>query len=93
MSIDKSSTKSAHAEISAETPAEIPRMLERNLDRNVCTCYDVTKRTIIEAYMNGAITFEQMTQRTYACQGSACCQKQVERLVEVLNETYPSDAN
>jgi len=70
---------------------ETNRLLEKNLDRNVCTCYDVTKRTLIDAYMNGAVTFEQLTQRTYACQGSACCQKQVERLVEVLNETHAND--
>ena len=69
----------------------LPRSLTQNLERNVCTCYDVNKQQLIEAYHNGAVTFEALTAKTYACQGSACCEKQVQRLIETLNETYPSD--
>lgn len=68
---------------------ELPRILTYNLDRNICTCYDVPKKTIIDAYKGGATTFDLVTQKTYACQGSACCEKQVQRLVAVLNEVYP----
>lgn len=71
--------------------SSLPRELVNNLERNVCTCYDVSKQQIIDAYMNGAVTFEQVTQKTYACQGSACCEKQVERLVNTLNEVYAND--
>lgn len=71
----------------SETP-ELPRALQNNLDRNVCTCYDVSKRTLIEAYMNGAVTFDALSQKTYCCQGSGCCEAQVKKLVNVLNETY-----
>ena len=69
----------------------LPRVLENNLDRNVCTCYDVSKKTLIEAYMNGAITLEALSQKTYCCQGSACCEVQVKKLVKVLNETFASE--
>lgn len=69
--------------------AALPRILENNLDRNVCTCYDVSKRTLIDAYMNGAVTLEALSQKTYCCQGSACCEAQVKKLVTVLTETYP----
>ena len=69
----------------------LPRSLTQNLERNVCTCYDVSKQQLIEAYHKGAVTFEALTAKTYACQGSACCEKQVQRLIETLNETYPSD--
>ncbi len=75
----------------SETDNATARLLEKNLDRNVCTCYDVSKRTLIDAYMNGAVTFDELTKKTYACQGSACCVSQVERLVDVLNETYAND--
>lgn len=71
---------------------ELPRTLTSNLERNVCTCYDVPKRTLIEAYQNGAITFEQLSQRTYACQGSACCEAQVKKLLATMHEHLPDQS-
>jgi len=70
-------------------PSKLPRLLETNLNRNVCVCYDVTKQQIIDAYQNGAVTFEEVVSQTYACQGSGCCIKQVERLVDTLIEHSP----
>ena len=81
--------------------APLPRLLTENLSRNVCVCYDVPKQAIIEAFHRGAKTVDAISNQTYACQGSGCCTRQVERLVETLN-TYdvqsseletPSDAN
>lgn len=74
----------------SENP-DLPRVLQNNLDRNVCTCYDVSKKTIIDAYMNGALSFEELSQKTYCCQGSGCCEAQVKKLVKVLNETYTDE--
>jgi len=70
--------------MSESTESLLPRVLVNNLDRNVCTCYDVSKRQLIEAYMNGAVTFQELTQTTYACQGSGCCEKQVHKLIDVM---------
>jgi len=72
--------------MSKNEPPKLPRELTHNLSRNVCVCYDVPKQDIINAYKAGAHTFEAITNQTYACQGSGCCQRQVERLIEVLSE-------
>lgn len=74
--------------MTASTDTNIPRLLSTNLERNVCTCYDVSKQQLIDAYMNGAVSFAELTQKTYACQGIAGCEKQVHNLINVLNETY-----
>lgn len=73
-------------------PSEIPRLLTENLSRNVCVCYDVPKQEIIEAFKNGAHTFEEISNQTYACQGSGCCQHQIERLIEVLTEVEAAES-
>ena len=62
----------------------LPRLLTENLSRNLCVCYDVRKQDVINAFTNGARTFEAISNKTYACQGSGCCQQQLERLIEVL---------
>lgn len=64
----------------------LPRVLTENLNRNLCVCYDVPKKEIIEAFKAGAHTFEEISNKTYACQGSGCCQLQLERLIETLTE-------
>lgn len=74
-------------------PTEIPRLLTENLERNVCVCYDVPKQEIIDAFKSGAHTFEAISNQTYACQGSGCCQRQVERLIEVLSEHENVETN
>ncbi|MEA3404338.1 MAG: (2Fe-2S)-binding protein [Pseudomonadota bacterium] len=72
-------------------PTEIPRLLTENLDRNLCVCYDVPKKEIINAFKGGARTFEAISNQTYACQGSGCCERQLERLIEVLCEQEAAD--
>lgn len=73
----------------SQSEDKLPRLLTSNLQRNVCTCYDVPKQSLIDAYHQGCTTFEELTRKTYACQGSACCQTEVEKLVKVLNEHFP----
>lgn len=72
------------------SPKQLPRALTENLDRNVCVCYDVPKQQIIDAYLAGSKTFMEISTKTYACQGSACCEAQVKNLVKLLNEAYPN---
>ena len=67
---------------------ELPRELTKNLNKNLCVCYDVTKQDVIDTIKQGAKTLEEVSNKTYACQGSGCCVRQVERLIELL---HPSD--
>jgi len=68
-----------------ESSKELPRELTRNLDKNLCVCYDVTKQEVIDTIKQGAKTLEEVSNLTYACQGSGCCVRQVERLIEILH--------
>jgi len=71
-----------------QEPNELPRELTKNLDKNLCVCYDVSKQDVIDTIKQGAKTLEEVSNKTYACQGSGCCVRQVERLIELL---HPSD--
>lgn len=70
-------------ELSLET---LPETITRNLSRNLCVCYDVPRQEVIECILQGANTWEEVSDKTYACQGSGCCERQVKRLVEQINE-------
>jgi len=67
---------------------ELPRELTKNLNKNLCVCYDVSKQDVIDTIKQGAKTLEEVSNKTYACKGSGCCVRQVERLIELL---HPSD--
>jgi NAD(P)H-nitrite reductase large subunit len=69
---------------------ELPRELTKNLSKNLCVCYDVTKQDVIDTIKQGAKTVEEVGRKTYACQGSGCCIRQVERLIELL---HPPESN
>ena len=71
-----------------QEPNELPRELTKNLDKNLCVCYDVSKQDVIDTIKQGAKTLEEVSNKTYACQGSGCCVRQVERLIELL---HPSE--
>lgn len=66
------------------TIEKLPKTITRNLSRNLCVCYDVPRKQVIEAILHGAETLEEVSQKTYACQGSGCCIGQVERLIEQI---------
>jgi len=66
---------------------KLPDILRKDLNRDLCTCNQVLKRDIISAIVNGANTVAEVRKQTYATMGSACCQQQVERLIECLCET------
>lgn len=78
--------KEGGVEVQEESNKTLPRLLTENLNRNLCVCYDVPKQDIIDAFNAGAHTFDAISNQTYACQGSGCCQRQLERLIEVLTE-------
>lgn len=70
---------------------KLPRELTKNLNKNLCVCYDVTKQDVIDTIKQGAKTLEQVSNKTYACQGSGCCVRQVERLIELLHPSEKPD--
>jgi bacterioferritin-associated ferredoxin len=63
---------------------KLPPILNKNFDRNLCVCNDVLKIDIINAILNGASTVEEVKKQTYATDGTGCCTRQVERLIECL---------
>ena len=70
---------------SATNPLDkLPAILKKDLDQNLCVCNDVTKMDIINAIVNGATTVAEVKKQTYATDGSGCCTRQVERLIECL---------
>lgn len=75
-----------------ESSDELPRELTKNLDKNLCVCYDVPKQEIIDTIKQGAKTVEEVSNLTYACQGSGCCIRQVERLIEILHPPRISES-
>jgi len=63
---------------------KLPAILKRDLDENLCTCNDVLKIDIINAIVNGAKTVEDVQKQTYATDGTGCCRRQIQRLIECL---------
>lgn len=72
--------------ILVKNPLEkLPDILKRNIDKNLCVCNEVIKIDVINAIANGAITVEEVRNRTYATSGNGCCTRQVERLIECIH--------
>lgn len=67
-----------------KTLNKLPPILQKNLDKDLCVCNNVLKRDIINAITNGAHTIEKIKAKTYATEGTECCKKQIERLIECL---------
>lgn len=72
-----------------EALAKLPELLKRDLDQPLCVCNQVIKRDIIEVIKNGADTLQKVQQKTYASDGTGCCKRQVQALIEAI---YASDA-
>ena len=64
---------------------KLPDTLKRDLDRDLCTCNCVLRRDVIEAIADGATTIEEVTRRTYAADGNACCKRQIQRLIDCIH--------
>lgn len=60
--------------------------------RNLCTCYDIPKIDMMDAIEKGADTIDKITAKTYGCQGSQCCERQVQRLIDIYQEKLQSEA-
>lgn len=71
-----------------EALAKLPELLKRDLDQPLCVCNQVTKRVVIEAISQGADSLQQVQQRTYASDGTGCCKRQIQALINTL---YPND--
>lgn len=56
-------------------------------NRNLCTCYDVPKKDIMMVIEKGAHTIDSVSAKTYGCQGSRCCERQVQFLIDVFTQS------
>ena len=73
------------ANIVANPLDKLPEILKQNVDKNLCVCNSVPKIEVINAIANGAITVEQVREKTYATDGNGCCTRQVNRLIECIH--------
>lgn len=64
---------------------------QKGLHRNLCTCYDIPKIDMMKAIEKGADTIDKITAKTYGCQGSQCCERQVQRLIDIYQEKLKSE--
>ncbi len=63
---------------------KLPPLLKQGLDKNLCVCNQVPKMVVINAIVNGANTVAEIQQQTCATDGTGCCRREVERLIECL---------
>jgi NAD(P)H-nitrite reductase large subunit len=71
---------------SDEALAILPDLLKRDLDQPLCVCNQVMKRSIIDAIAQGADNLQKVQQKTYASDGTGCCKRQVQALIDTI---YP----
>jgi NAD(P)H-nitrite reductase large subunit len=67
-----------------EALARLPELLKRDLDQPLCVCNQVIKRTVIAAIAEGADSVQQVQQQTYASDGTGCCKRQIQALIDAL---------
>ncbi|MBF6057755.1 MULTISPECIES: (2Fe-2S)-binding protein [Thiomicrorhabdus] len=65
--------------------------LQKSPQRSLCVCYDVPKIDIMQAIENGADSIAGVTAKTYGCQGSQCCERQVQRLIDMYDKDKDCD--
>jgi len=70
---------------SDEALAILPEVLTRDLDQPLCVCNQVIKRAVIEAIAAGADSLQKVQQRTYASDGTGCCKRQVQALIDAIH--------
>lgn len=69
-----------------EALAKLPEILKRDLEQNLCVCNDVVKIKVIEAIAMGADSLQQVQSSTYAADGSGCCKRQVQALIDAIHQ-------
>jgi NAD(P)H-nitrite reductase large subunit len=67
-----------------EVLAKLPELLKRDLDQPLCVCNQIIKRVVIEAIAEGADTLQKVQQQTFASDGTGCCKRQVQALIEAV---------
>lgn len=68
-----------------EALAKLPEILKRDLDQNLCVCNEVVKRRVIEAIAAGADSLQAVQRQTYASDGTGCCKRQVQALIDAIH--------
>lgn len=68
-----------------EALAKLPELLKRDLDQPLCVCNQVTKRVVIEAISQGADSLQQVQQGTFASDGTGCCKRQIQALINAIH--------
>lgn len=68
-----------------EALTRLPELLKRDLDQPLCVCNQVIKRTVIAAIAEGADSVQQVQQHTYASDGTGCCKRQIQALIDAIH--------
>jgi len=72
-----------------EALAKLPELLKRDLDQPLCVCNQIIKSVVIEAIAEGADTLQKVQQQTFASDGTGCCKRQIQSLIDAI---YARDA-
>jgi len=72
-----------------EALAKLPELLKRDLDQPLCVCNQIIKSVVIEAIAEGGDTLQKVQQQTFASDGTACCKRQIQSLIDAI---YARDA-
>jgi NAD(P)H-nitrite reductase large subunit len=67
-----------------EAVSKLPELLKRDLDQPLCVCNQIIKRAVIKAIAEGADTLQKVQQQTFASDGTGCCKRQVQALIDVI---------
>ncbi|MCI4411868.1 MAG: (2Fe-2S)-binding protein [Thiotrichales bacterium] len=75
-----------------EALAKLPELLKRDLTQPLCVCNQVLKLTVIEAIAQGADTLQKVQQQTFASDGTGCCKRQVQALIDAIGGVHDDTA-
>jgi NAD(P)H-nitrite reductase large subunit len=67
-----------------EALVKLPDLLKRDLDQPLCVCNQVIKINIIEVIAAGADTVQKVQQQTLASDGTGCCKRQLQALINAI---------
>ncbi|MGE4502994.1 MAG: bacterioferritin-associated ferredoxin [Thiomicrospira sp.] len=67
-----------------EALAKLPEILKRDLEDNLCVCNQVVKIHVIDVIAQGADTVQKVQQQTYASDGTGCCKRQIQALINAI---------
>lgn len=73
-----------------EALARLPDLLKRDLEQPLCVCNQVIKSDVIKAIADGATSLQHVQQLTYAGDGTGCCKRQIQALINAIHTSGDS---